>query len=195
MFAAMKVGFLLACTFVLAGCSGSGSGSTGTEPTDAETKQLISQSASMSADTFRRIIARGSANDIEKKRETMPLSLWLLTQDPGEPNEAFSMTRPPNPAKLADALIGGRKPMEDVDYASYIRPDYITRINVTSEAEGLTGVAEFEVTDLYSGRVHFTMKQRDDEWAVTELSMPEKNVAFQCGPKGRWRVIDQQDQQ
>jgi len=191
----LRTGLFVAWTCVLVGCSDSGNTSVNDVPTDAEIKQLVSQAAGMSADTFRQVIESGSANDVVKKSETMPLSLWLLTQDTGEQNEAFSMKGPPNPAKLADALIGGRKPIEDVDYASYVRPGYITKISVGSKVDDLTGVAEFKVPDLYSGRVHFTMTKRDGEWAVAELSMPEKGVAFRCGHDGRWRQVDQQDQQ
>lgn len=192
-------GTVLTCALLL-GCDGTETAPVAPGPSEAEVKELVSKAAGMPGDVFRRIVERGGL----PQRKDFPnhyLTLDLLSMTPDEvssPKEGTSResqvkARAPNPAALADALAGGRKPIHQVSYASVIWPDYITELKTERSGDEITGWAGFEAPGLYSGRVEFTLApiRSGPGWKVTRLAMPSRNLALRLAEDGTWQTASQ----
>jgi hypothetical protein len=171
---------LLTWAVVFSGCGREIAPSHEDQPTDLEIKELVSKAAGMSPETFRKL-AHTNAENTDRVVEEIPsksLSLWLMTQESGKRN----------PAKLANALMGGRRMMkgEEIDYASFIRPAYITDLDWERNGDTISGTVKFSVPDVYSGRTRFVMSKKDSGWVVTQLSMPLRGVTFRLNAEGNW---------
>jgi hypothetical protein len=183
---------LLTSAVVFFGCGREIAPSHEDQPTDLEIKELVSKAAGMSPETFRKL-AHTNAENTDRVVEEIPsksLSLWLgkvrVMQERGD--EDFMRIGHPDPADLAGALIGGRRMMkgEEIDYASYIRPAYITDLDWERNGDTISGTVKFSVPDVYSGRTRFVMSKKDSGWVVTQLSMPLRGVTFRLNAEGNW---------
>ncbi len=163
-------------------------------------KKLVSKAAGMSPETFRKIINAGSADRV---RDTIPnksLTLCLLSEENLRVagNEDFKMINAPgmpDPTKLANALKGGSSKIKFIgkmmDYASLIRPSYITDLAWEMKDGRISGTVKFSVPDLYSGRTKFIIIKQDSSWTVTEFSMPLRNLTLRLNAEGNWKKIEQ----
>lgn len=192
---------LLVCVVLFAGCRQREETRSENKPDNlidkARIKELVSEAAGMSPETFRRIIGVGSPALILDTIPNKSLSLCLLTENPDEAEKADFVLGHPNPARLADALVGGPnpmkqiKPMEELDYASFIRPSYITDLAWEMKDGRISGTVKFSVPDLYSGQTQFIIVEQDSRWTVTEFSMPLRNLTLRLNANGNWEKIEQ----
>ena len=187
---------LLTSAVVFSGCGREISPTHEDSPTNMEIKELVSQAAGMSAETFRKL-THTNAENTDRVVEEIPsksLSLWLGARAFHERgDEDFMRIGHPDPADLAGALIGGRRMMkgEEIDYASFIRPAYITDLDWKRNGDTISGTVRFSVPDVYSGRTRFVMAKKDSGWVVTQLSMPLRGVTFRLNAEGNWNKIEQ----
>ncbi len=192
-------GIILTCALLL-GCDGTETAPVAPGPSEAEVKELVSKAAGMPGDIFLWITERGRA----PRREDFPnhyLTLDLLLMAPDEVSSPKERTSPdfqmkarmPSPAALADALAGGRKPKDQISHASVVWPAYITELKTMRSGDEITGFAAFEVTDVYSGRVEFTLTptQSDPGWKVTRLAIPGRNLLLRLAEDGTWETASE----
>jgi len=194
-------GLALTCALLL-GCDRRQTAPVAPAPSEAEIKEMVSRAAGMPGGVFRRIVERGG----KPQRKDFPnhyLTLDLLSMTPDEVSSPKEGTSPdfqmkmkagvPNPEAIADALVGGRKPIHQVSYASVIWPDYITELKTERSGDEITGWAAFEAPDLYSGRVEFTLApiRSGPGWKVTRLAMPSRNLALRLAEDGTWQTASQ----
>ena len=67
-----------------------------------------------------------------------------------------------------------------------IHADRITRFTCKVDGDKATGVADFEVPTLYQGRVHYAAECVDNNWQITDLEMPGRDIHIVRGDDGKW---------
>lgn len=194
--ATTAIGLVLACSLPLGCDHKAGTPAANDGPSDAEVKELLSRAAGMPGEVFLKVVERGGIvrpSDLPERY----LTAELLFMPPGKGRESSPdfqrTTQVPNPSALADALIGGRKPKEQIEYASIIWPAYVTELTSRRSGDDIVGSAAFEATDLYKGRVEFTLKRTrsDPGWKVTRLAVPGQNVSLELAEDGTWKTASQ----
>ena len=153
--------------------------------------QLVSEAASIPNDEWA-AIASSSTMPSAAASDNRPLSLILfslygqsLDQIDGHPNAAddFQYAEPrPKPYLIAEAIwISKGK-----GYASFIQPEYITDCTIQQEADTAHGTTSFSVNDLYTGKVNYVARRRENTWIVEELHLPNLGVSLQRNDDGDW---------
>jgi hypothetical protein len=157
------------------------------KPTDAVLKHLVSRASGMSKAKFNTIIQQGQPKQGEANQ---PLSLWLLspggTVKPKKKDFAFADS--PDPSGMADAMLGGRLAGRFTNYASFIRPKYITKLTSKLADGAITGTVDYQAKKVYSGRAGYRIETRAGLWTVVEFSLPDSRVRFTLDQKQRWTV-------
>ena len=151
--------------------------------------QLVCEAASIPNDEWT-AVAGASTMPSAAAMGNRPLSLILFSLhgqslDQIDPNAAddFQYAEPrPKPYLLAEAIWISK----DKGYASFIQPAYVTDCTVEQEAGTAHGTVRFSADDLYTGKVNYVARRREDTWIVEELHMPKLRVSLQRDDDGNW---------
>ncbi len=186
---------------LLVGALGCGSLKRAEEPPPVERlKEMISRAASLSPREFAELVDAGRSPDLTKW-PSHPLTLVMFVP------VKVTAKRPPtgtdfkllaadgmaNPAKLAETMApwrrptgkGGRAPKPS-DYASLIRPEYITNCTRTANGDTITGTVFVRAKGVYEATVEYVAGRGPAGWRIEELRMPKSGVSTLLTVRGTW---------
>jgi len=168
-------------------------------PSEDDLKELISRAASISVRQFHVLATAGMTPRHLSAQPSQPLTLAVLTPMSGGPDlaeEDLRLLGPPGLGRtdrFAEAICPGveistdRPPPADTDqYASIIRPEYITACESRLDEGRLTGTVRFRADDLYEGTVEFTALWKQDAWRVVEFRFPVSGHRTALTELGTW---------
>lgn len=156
--------------------------------------QLVSEAASIPNDEWAAISGGATMpSTTASGNSSMFLILFGLydhsvNQMDRHPNAAedFQYQEPrPKPYQLAQAIWISK----DKGYASFIQPEYISDCSVQQEADTAHGTVSFAADDLYSGKLNYVARRRENIWIIEELHMPNLGVSLQRSENGTWSPL------
>jgi len=166
---------------------------TSQELTVAKARKLIPKAASLSHAELQDLFDRPPVmlDDIENQS----LTALLLAIDPEIAQQQNPKSRKafryigfpliePKPAAIRDALVGDG----ETDYASIIRPEYITDCTCETRGDTAEGRVVFRAEGLYAGETNFTAKRTGDEWRIVAFHVPEYLLVTKWQPDGSWKL-------
>lgn len=154
-------------------------------------KKLVSEAAGITVDQMNVLgKSKGPRPKIEDF-DSKPLTAWLFSIDPQavaekNPNASedfrFLTEKLPKPLDMARALM----PNALRGYASFIQPEYITKVTLDIEGDTASGEVSFEKKGLYRGKVLYTAKRSKKTWQIEELDMPNLGIKTVRDNEGKW---------
>ncbi len=162
-------------------------------PSGERLKQMISGAASLTPEQFD--LLTGGKAPVFVEWPTQPLTLVMMT-----PYKVVSKKAPPSdfkplggadagPETLLRAVApwhprrkGGPKP----DYASVIRPEYVTKCTRVVKGDTITGTISVRVEGAYEGAIDYVAGLGPKGWRIEELRLPKSRMRVVLTVRGEW---------
>jgi len=160
-------------------------------PSVGRLKQMISRAASITPEQLERMVSAPAPPPKFHEWPTQPLTLVLMTPvRTGPPDDLrIPSDAPPTPWKLirvlAPWLPGGRAGAKR-DYASVIRPEYVTKCTRLVKGDTITGRVSFQGEKIYKGAVDYVAGLGPKGWRIEEFHLPKSGIRVLLTARGRW---------
>ena len=157
-------------------------------------KALVSEAAGIPNDDWAKLTA-GTELPTPDSLASKPLSFILFSLDPAalakkkpEATKDFRYLteRLPKPNKIGQAMWVSKTK----GYASFIQPEYVTKVTVHTENNTARGEVAFEAPDLYAGRVNYVARKSPDGWRVEGFHLPNYGISIHRTKDDIWKRVE-----